>query len=74
MTDKRTTPDESTEREERAEASQDHVPDQLPTEEQEAAADKFRDEHADEMEAVARHHKEMDEIGANAKGEGRISE
>ena len=73
MTDERTTPDEATEREEQAEAVRDHVPDQPPTEEQEAAAHKFREEHSDEMEAVARHHKEMDDIGANAKGEGRIS-
>lgn len=73
MIEKNTTPDESTEREERAEANRDHAPDQLPTEEQEEAADKFREEYSEEMESVARHHKEMDDIGANVKGEGRIS-
>ncbi len=72
MEEKRTTPDESTEREERIEAGRDHLPDRLPTEEEEAEADEFREEHADEMEEVARHHKEMDDIGAKVKGEGRI--
>ena len=73
MIEKRTTSDEWTEREERPEASRDHAPDRMPTEEQEAAADKFAEEHSDEMEEVARHHKEMDDLGAKAKGEGRIS-
>ncbi len=74
MIEKRTAPDESTKRQERAEASLDHAPDPVPTEEQEAAADRFRDEHSDKIEEVARHHKEMDGIGAKAKGEVRISQ
>jgi hypothetical protein len=70
---KRATPDESTDREEKTESHSHHLPDQQPTDEQEAAADEFRDEHLDEMERVGRHHREMDEIGAQAKGEGRVS-
>jgi hypothetical protein len=72
MEEDRTTPDESTEREERIEAARDHRPDREPTKAEEEAADKFRADHAVDADEVARHEKEMGEIGAEVKGEGRI--
>ena len=72
MEENRTTPDDSTEREERIEATRDHRPDREPTKAEEEAADKFREDHPDDADDVARHEKEMGEIGAEVKGEGRI--
>jgi hypothetical protein len=70
--DEDTTPSEATREEDRLDAERAHQPDRAPTAEEEAAADRTRDEHAGEEADVARHHREMDQLGAHAKGEGRI--
>ena len=68
-----TEPNAATEEEERAEASDPHVADRAPTEEEERLADESRDRFADEAESVAEHERSMNETGANEKGEGRIT-
>lgn len=56
---------------ERSEASRAHVADRWPSEEEERAGEEgARDVDAAE---VAEHEKEMDELGANVKGEGEIA-
>jgi hypothetical protein len=71
VTDSPTEPDEATTSEEDAEAGAAHVADRLPTSEEETVADKHT-ESDQERADVAAHEKEMNELGANAKGEGRI--
>ena len=68
-----TEPDAATEEEERVEASDQHVADRAPTEEEERLADESRDRFADEAESVGEHERSMNETGANEKGEGRIA-
>ena len=71
--DSHTEPDEATISEQKSEAGAAHVADRLPTPEEEAAADgKFSEEAEQERRDVAAHEREMNELGANAKGEGRI--
>jgi hypothetical protein len=67
-----TQPDKTTEEEERAEASSEHVADRAPTEEEEHLADESRDRYADDAESVSEHERSMNETGAAEKGEGRI--
>jgi hypothetical protein len=69
--EERTEPDETTREAERAEAEVTSAADRAATPEEEAEAAAF-DESDEERKSVAQHEKEMGEIGANAKGEGRI--
>jgi len=74
VTDSHTEPDEATISEEKSEAGAAHGADRLPTAEEEAAAEaKFSEEGEQERRNVAAHEQEMNELGAEAKGEGRIS-
>jgi hypothetical protein len=68
----RTEPDEATRAAEQAEEGQAHAADRTPTPEEEAAAEGGYPESDEERQKVAEHYKEMTDIGANAKGEGRI--
>jgi hypothetical protein len=68
-----TEPNATTEDEDRAESVSGHVADRAPTEDEERAADKSREQYADEAESVAEHERSMNETGADAKGEGRIA-
>jgi hypothetical protein len=73
VTDSPTEPDESTVSEQKSEAGAAHVADRLPTPEEEAAAEgESAKEDEQERRDVAAHEQEMNELGANAKGEGRI--
>jgi hypothetical protein len=67
-----TEPTETTEEEERAEASSPHVADRAPTKEEASSADESRERYADDAESVAEHERSMNETGAHEKGEGRI--
>lgn len=69
----RTEPDAETEAEERGEALAAHQADRGPSSDEEAAAERgaARPDRAD-PEEVAEHYQEMSELGAEAKGEGRI--
>ena len=67
----RTEPDEATRAAERAEEGEAHAADRSPTPEEEAAAGGYP-ESDEERKKVAEHYQEMTDIGANAKGEGRI--
>ncbi len=59
--------DDATRSEEEREARAQHVADRPPTAEEEAAAE------TNELDPdVAAHEREMDELGANVKGEGEI--
>jgi len=50
-----------------------HTPDAPPTEDQAHAADEFlAEQDPRDAERVAEHHREMDRIGAEVKGEGEI--
>ena len=50
-----------------------HTADRSPTSDEDAAAEQeFSEEGEDERRSVAEHYKEMAELGAEAKGEGRI--
>ncbi len=64
----------STKDEERREAGAAHESDRAPTEEEERLADAAASELESSGEAgrVAEHHSEMDRIGAEQRGEGRI--
>jgi hypothetical protein len=72
MVDKETQPDEGTLEAERIDAGEAHVADRPPTDEEEAAAEGAAEQFADDREAAAAHYEEMSDIGAQAKGEGRI--
>jgi hypothetical protein len=67
-----TEPNDATRDEERAEAENPHTADRPPTESEEEAAERGREQFkADEAE-VKEHYEEMSEIGAEVKGEGEI--
>ncbi len=68
-----TGPDESTRGAERAEEGRTHTADRAATSAEESDAEKqFVDLGDEERRRVAEHAEEMNKIGANAKGEGRI--
>jgi F0F1-type ATP synthase epsilon subunit len=74
VTDRHTEPDESTVAAEEAEAAAAHASDRPPTDEESADAEReFGSTDEDERRRVAEHEREMNELGARAKGEGRIS-
>jgi hypothetical protein len=62
--------DPRTEQAEQADAFRSHGADRAPTEEEERLADQSAKD-VDE-DTVAEHEKEMDELGADVKGEGAI--
>lgn len=62
-----TRPSEQTRRFEREDAGAEHEPDREPTEAEEREAEKHR-----LPPETAEHYREMSEIGAEARGEGRI--
>ncbi len=69
----RTEPDESTLAEEQVEASHNHSADRPATDKESATADEqLANSGENERAAVAKHEKEMMEIGAEVKGEGAI--
>lgn len=68
-----TEPNKATEEEERAEASEPHVADRAPTEDEERRADESRERYADEAKSVAEHARSMNEAGVEEKGEGKIT-
>lgn len=72
-TEDRTEPNDATRSIEEEEAGRAHEADRPPNASEEAAADEQLEE-SDERErkSVAEHYQEMSEIGAEAKGEGRI--
>jgi hypothetical protein len=71
--DDRTEPDESTLAEEQVEATRNHSADRPATDEESAVADdRFATSSESERAEVAKHEKEMMEIGAETKGEGAI--
>jgi hypothetical protein len=72
MVDKETQPDEGTRQAERIDAGEAHVADRPPTDEEAAAAAEAAEKFAGDAEAAAAHYEEMSDIGAQAKGEGRI--
>jgi hypothetical protein len=73
VTDSHTEPDEATISEQNSEAGAAHVADRVPTAEEEAAAEgELAKTDQQERDDVAAHEQEMNELGANAKGEGRI--
>lgn len=49
-----------------------HRPDRPPTEEEERAADAAAEKPVADPESVAEHEREMNEVGADQKGEGRV--
>jgi hypothetical protein len=68
-----TDPSAETADEERTEAADNaHEADRLPTPEEERLADESKERYASEAEEVAEHERQMTEMGANDKGEGRI--
>jgi hypothetical protein len=67
-----TEPDDRTREAELAEAGKSHTADQLPTAEEEAAAERERAELDADREDVAEHYEEMTDLGAHVKGEGEI--
>jgi hypothetical protein len=69
----RTEPDDSTLAEEKVEAVHDHSADKPATEKESAVADEqFANSDESERAEIAKHEKEMMEIGAEIKGEGAI--
>jgi hypothetical protein len=68
-----TEPDPGTRKAEEADAGHAHTADRQPTSEEAAAAEEeYSEEGDEERRRVADHYKEMGELGAEAKGEGRI--
>jgi hypothetical protein len=72
MVDNETQPDEGTREAERIDAGEAHVADRPPTDEEEAAAEGAAEKFAGDRAEAAAHYEEMSDIGAHAKGEGRI--
>lgn len=69
----RTEPDDSTRSVEEEEAGRPHGADRQPTASEEKDAEQSLDEESEEeRRKVAQHYEEMSELGAEAKGEGRI--
>jgi hypothetical protein len=73
MSDDRTVPSEETDAAEQVDEHAAHDADRLATPEEEAEADKARNDLAGDEKQVAEHYKDMAEKGANIKGEGEIS-
>ncbi len=74
MSDDRTVPSDETDAAERVDEESAHQADRLATPEEEAAADKARNELAGDEEQVAEHYKRTwPKRGAHIKGEGEIS-
>lgn len=67
-----TEPSQETDEEERTDAEAPHMADRAATPEEERLADESRDRFAGDAEEVADKEREMGEIGADEKGEGRI--
>jgi hypothetical protein len=66
-------PDETTQMAEPAEEDRAHTADRPATAEESSVADQEAEQEGeDERRQVAEHFQEMNEIGANAKGEGRV--
>jgi hypothetical protein len=63
---------DATKEAEEVDATQEHRADRPPTAEEEAAAEESTKKYAADSKTVAEHEKEMTDIGANAKGEGKI--
>jgi hypothetical protein len=75
VTDRHTEPDEATEAAEQNDEAAAHTSDRPPTDEESADAEReFGSVDEDERRRVAEHEREMNELGARAKGEGRISQ
>ena len=72
MDDERTVPSQATEEAERVDEQSAHGDASRPVPEDEAAADKTREEFKDDEGQVAEHYREMVEKGAHIKGEGQI--
>ncbi len=72
MVDNETQPDEGTLEAERIDAGEAHVADRPPTSEEEAAAEGSAKKFEGDSDDVAAHYEEMSDVGAKAKGEGRI--
>ena len=70
--DTHTTPDDATVAEDEREASQAHVADRAATSEEAKAADRSRQEFADDAQSVAANEESMAKRGAEIKGEGEI--
>lgn len=69
----RTEPDNTTRSVEEEEAGRAHEADRPPTESEERDAERYLQESdEEERKSVAEHYEEMTEIGAEAKGEGRV--
>jgi len=65
-------PTEATEEAERADARQAPAADRLPTPDEETAAEESRKKFEGDEAQVAARYKEMADLGAQEKGEGRI--
>jgi len=63
---------EETRRSEQVDAAMPHQPDKAPTEEEERSAD-AAGLSPEQRAEVARHHQEMDRLGAEVEGEGKIA-
>lgn len=68
-----TEPSEEIDEEERTDAEAPHMADRAATPEEERLADESRDRYAGDAAEVAKREREMGELGADEKGEGRIS-
>jgi hypothetical protein len=67
-----TDPTESTRAAERVDSTQPHMADRAATPDEEAAAERGREEVDADPEDVAAHYEEMADLGAHVKGEGEI--
>jgi hypothetical protein len=67
-----TSPSEATRAAERADAGEPAAADRAPTSEEEAEAERSRATFADDAEKVAEHYQDMNDVGANVKGEGSV--
>jgi hypothetical protein len=67
-----TEPSQETDEEERTDAEAPHMADRVATPEEERLADESRERFAGDAAEVAEKEHEMDELGADVKGEGRI--
>jgi hypothetical protein len=72
MDDDRTVPSQATDEAERVDGQSAHGDTSPPVPEDDAAADKARQQFKDDEEQVAEHYKDMVEKGAHVKGEGEI--
>lgn len=67
-----TEPSQETDEEERTDAEAPHMADRAATPEEARRADESKDRFAGDAKKVAEKEREMDELGADDKGEGRI--